>query len=132
MVGPLPDSFEQSDIHLSPTLRASVTIGAVRTRGACAAFVSQPSGCRALPTFEPVAELASDRFDLFETMIEGKFRWQGLSVQGELHLTTVTERPLDNADPRHHPNLLGYYVQSPLMLERLWSAVEPRLELAAE
>ncbi|MFN2329749.1 MAG: porin, partial [Chromatocurvus sp.] len=125
-----PMSRAQSDLAFTPRPNLNVAIAGMRNRSNCTTFATELNACRALPRFTSPENAQAGQFELEQAMAELRFRWNGFSLQGEVHRKEVIDRTLALSDPRRETTLLGGYIQAGLLPHGLFADLPPQLEFA--
>ncbi|MEQ8516200.1 MAG: porin, partial [Chromatocurvus sp.] len=118
------------DLAFSPSPRLNLAVAGMRNRSDCTRFGSGAEGCRALPRFLSPADAEDGQFEVEQAMAELRLRWNGFSMDGEVHRKEVTDRLRDNGDPQRRTTLEGGFIQAGLLPHGLFPALPPQLEFA--
>lgn len=123
--GVMPFSQSDLDRHQQPAL--SLAVAGATNQSKCTAFTTTNDSCQALPGFE-VGEAGQYRIN--QLMEELRFKWQGFSINHELHWKQVidTLKPAD--DSARTTGLLGGLVQVGYFPHGLVPLIPKELELA--
>jgi phosphate-selective porin OprO/OprP len=119
--------FSQSDIlpHQQPAL--NVAVAAATNQSKCTAFATADNSCLSLPGFT-VGEAGQYRMN--QIMEEIRFRWQGLSMNHELHWKQVVDTQKSQADATRTTGMLGGLVQVGYFPHMLFPGIPKNLEFA--
>lgn len=119
--------FSQSDLEFHEKPAASLAFAAATNRSRCTAFETDKTSCRALPGFG-IGQ--AGQFRINQAMQEFRLKWQGFSLQNELHWKQVVDTLKTGDDPAKSIHLLGAYVQAGYFPHYLIPAIPKQLELA--
>ncbi|MBF2051864.1 MAG: hypothetical protein IGS03_00190 [Candidatus Sericytochromatia bacterium] len=120
-------SFSQSDLALSPAPIINLALAAATNQSRCTAFATQAESCRSLPGF---AAGEAGQYRLNQTMEEFRLRWQGWSVNQELHWKEVIDRNKAAGESGRDTDMPGGLVQVGYFPHALLPAVPRELKLA--
>lgn len=123
--GEMPFSQSDTEFHENPAL--NLAFAAATNQSACTAFETDSDSCRVLPGF---TEGESGQYRVNQMMQEARFKWQGLSIQEEMHWKDVTDFFRSQNDPERETNLMGGYVQAGYFPHYLFAIVPKNLEFA--
>jgi phosphate-selective porin OprO/OprP len=123
--GEMPFSQGDLEFHEHPAL--NLAFAAATNQSKCTAFETASDSCRALPGFE-VGK--SGQYRLNQMMEEVRFKWQGLSIQHEMHWKEVVDTHRAQGDPKRETNLMGAYVQAGYFPHNIFPIVPKELEFA--
>lgn len=113
----------QTDFEYTELPSAALGFGAASTKGSCTRWSS--SGCGNLDGFTKAADAIADQFKVEQAAQDFAFKWQGLSIQQEMHHKEITDR-LTGIKSR----LTGGFVQSGYFFHNLNPSFPKPLELA--
>lgn len=125
-----PMSRAQSDLSFTPRPNLGLAVAGMKNRSNCTLFATELDACRALPRFMSPEDAAPGQFELEQAMAELRFRWNGFSLQGEVHRKDVFDRTMSSSDPRRQTSLAGGFVQAGLLPHGWFSAIPRQLEFA--
>ncbi|MGV3525494.1 MAG: hypothetical protein ACO1RX_14785 [Candidatus Sericytochromatia bacterium] len=123
--GELP--FSQSDVARSEQPVLNLAVAGMTNQSKCTEFATAPNSCQTLPGFQ-IGE--AGQYRLNQLMEEIRFRWQGLSLNHELHWKGVIDTLKPQGEAERETNLLGTLVQVGYFPNALLPVIPPELELA--
>lgn len=120
-------AFSQSDVirHLEPTL--NVAVAGATNQSRCTAFATAAQSCASLPGFTAGE---AGQYRLNQLMEEVRFRWQGLSLNHELHWKQVIDTLKPQSDAARATDMVGGLVQVGYFPHGLLPVIPPQLEVA--
>jgi phosphate-selective porin OprO and OprP len=125
MGGEMP--FSQSDIEFHEKPALNIAFAAATNRSKCTAFETDSRSCRNLPGF-PIGQ--DGQYRINQMMEEMRFKWQGFSMQHEMHWKEIVDTLKVQGDPARKTNLMGGLVQAGYFPHYIFSIVPKNLEFA--
>ncbi|MCO6427703.1 MAG: hypothetical protein J5I83_06515 [Nitrosomonas communis] len=119
--------FSQSDIEFHQKPALNFAFAAATNRSRCTAFETDSRSCRDLPGFNPGQD---GQYRINQMMEEVRFKWQGFSVQHEMHWKEVVDTLKNQGDPTRKTNLMGGLVQAGYFPHYIFPIIPKNLELA--
>lgn len=120
-------SFSQSDLNLTPRPALNLALAAATNQSRCTAFATDAESCRSLPGFS-IGE--AGQYRLNQVVEELRLRWQGLSINQELHWKEVRDSSKTAGESGYDTDMLGGLMQVGYFPHTLLPAVPRELELA--
>ncbi|MEM7235422.1 MAG: porin, partial [Planctomycetota bacterium] len=121
-------SLRQTDVERTEKPTGTFAIAAATHTGKATRWSS--SGAGNLDGFASVGDAEAGQFRVDQAVAEFAFKYQGLSLQNEVHWKRITDRSLDYADPSRRSDLYGFYSQAGYFFNEIIEAVPEELELA--
>lgn len=119
--------FSQSDIEFLEQPALNFAFAAATNRSRCTAFQTDSRSCRDLPGFAPGED---GQYRINQMMEEVRFKWQGFSVQHELHWKEIIDTFKGQGDPARKTNLMGSLVQAGYFPHHIFPVIPRNLEFA--
>jgi len=119
--------FSQSDIEFHEKPALNFAFAAATDQSKCTAFETDSNSCRALPGFR-VGQ--NGQYRVNQMMEEARFKWQGLSIQHEMHWKEVVDTLVPKSNPSRDTNLMGGLVQAGYFPHYIMAIVPKNLEFA--
>lgn len=119
--------FSQSDIEFHEKPALNFAFAAATNRSKCTAFETDSRSCRDLPGFSPGQD---GQYRINQMLEEVRFKWQGFSVQHEMHWKEVVDTRKERSDPARKTNLMGGLVQAGYFPHYIFPIIPKNLELA--
>lgn len=119
--------FSQSDLEFHEQPALNFAFAAATNRSKCTAFETDSRSCRALPGFSVGQD---GQYRLNQMMEEARFKWQGLSIQHELHWKEVIDTLADKGDAGRETHLMGGLIQAGYFPHYILAIVPKNLEFA--
>lgn len=119
--------FSQSDIEFHEQPALNFAFAAATNRSRCTAFQTDSRSCRDLPGFAPGQD---GQYRINQMMEEIRFKWQGFSVQHELHWKEIVDTFKGQGDPTRKTNLMGGLIQAGYFPHHIFPVIPRNLEFA--
>ncbi|MBE0437555.1 MAG: hypothetical protein IBX56_17350, partial [Methylomicrobium sp.] len=119
--------FSQSDLEFHENPALNFAFAAATNQSQCTAFETDNRSCRALPGFS-VGE--DGQFRVNQMMEEVRFKWQGLSIQHEMHWKKVIDTFQAKGAGGRETNLMGGLIQAGYFPHYILAIVPKNLEFA--
>ncbi len=119
--------FSQSDLSLSDQPALSLAVAASTNQSKCTAFTTDQDSCQSLPGYK----IGKDgQYRLNQLMEEVRFRWQGFSVNHELHWKQVVDTLKTTNEGSASTDMMGGLLQLGYFPHTLLQVIPKQLELA--
>jgi phosphate-selective porin OprO and OprP len=125
MGGEMP--FSQSDIEFHQKPALNFAFAAATNQSKCTAFETDSRSCRNLPGFDAGKD---GQYRINQMMEEVRFKWQGLSIQHEMHWKEIEDTLKAQSDSSRETNLRGGLIQAGYFPHYLFAIVPKNLEFA--
>ena len=119
--------FSQSDLEFHENPALNFAFAAATNQSRCTAFETDNRSCRALPGFN-VGE--DGQYRINQMMEEVRFKWQGLSIQHEMHWKEVIDTLRAQGAGGRETNLMGGLIQAGYFPHYILAIVPKNLEFA--
>jgi phosphate-selective porin OprO and OprP len=116
--------FSQSDLKAQAQPSLNLALAAATHQSKCTAFATSQNSCLSLAGFTPGT---AGQYRINQAVKESRFRWQGVSINHELHWKEVIDH---KADVVGRTNMLGGLVQVGYFPYLLFPLIPEHLELA--
>ncbi|MEE4244592.1 MAG: porin [Kangiellaceae bacterium] len=116
--------FSQTDFERTDKPTASLALATMRTKGPCTRWSSD--GCGNLDGFVAVDLALSDQYETDQLVQDFAFKYQGFSLQQELHVKKITD-----ITTNFKSELTGGYIQMGYFFNEVLEVIPPELEFAA-
>ncbi len=123
--GEMPFSQADVEFHVKPAL--NFAFAAATNQSKCTAFETDSRSCRALPGFSVGQD---GQYRVNQMMEEARFKWQGLSIQHEMHWKEVVNTLVAKGNPSRETNLMGGLIQAGYFPHYIMAIVPQNLEFA--
>ncbi|HBA67605.1 MAG TPA: hypothetical protein DCZ48_15810, partial [Methylococcaceae bacterium] len=119
--------FSQSDLEFHENPALNFAFAAATNQSRCTAFETDNRSCRALPGFS----IGKDgQYRINQMMEEVRFKWQGLSIQHEMHWKEVIDTLRAKGAGGRETNLMGGLIQAGYFPHYLLAIIPKNLEFA--
>ena len=119
--------FSQSDLEFHEHPALNFAFAAATNQSRCTAFETDNRSCRALPGYS-VGE--DGQYRINKMMEEVRFKWQGLSIQHEMHWKEVIDTLRAQGAGERETNLMGGLIQAGYFPHYLLAIIPKNLEFA--
>jgi len=119
--------FSQSDIEFHQKPALNFAFAAATNQSKCTAFETDSDSCRNLRGFD---EGEDGQYKINQMMEEVRFKWQGLSIQHEMHWKEIEDTLKAGSDSSRETNLRGGLIQAGYFPHYLFAIVPKNLEFA--
>lgn len=119
--------FSQSDLEFHEKPALNFAFAAATNQSRCTAFETDNRSCRALPGYS-VGE--DGQYRINQMMEEARFKWQGLSIQHEMHWKEVIDTLQAKGAGGRETNLMGGLIQAGYFPHYILAIVPKNLEFA--
>lgn len=121
-------AFSQSDLEFHPAPTLNLAIAAATNNSRCTAFATSAESCQQVPGFQAGE---SGQYRVHQMMEEIRFKWQGFSINHELHWKQIRDQLQPNNNPSALTDMLGGFLQLGYFPHMVWPLLPTQLELAA-
>ncbi|MDO8941029.1 MAG: porin [Methylicorpusculum sp.] len=119
--------FTQSDIEFHQKPALNFAFAAATNQSKCTAFETDSNSCRNLDGFKKGED---GQYKINQMMEEVRFKWQGLSIQHEMHWKEIEDTLKAESDSSRDTNLRGGLIQAGYFPHYLFAIVPKNLEFA--
>lgn len=123
--GEMPFTQSDTGFHEKPAL--NFAFAAATNRSKCTAFQTDSGSCRNLPGFAPGQD---GQYRINQMMEEVRFKWQGFSLQHELHWKEIIDTFRVQGDPARKTQLMGGLIQAGYFPHYIFPIIPRNLEFA--
>ena len=119
--------FSQSDIEFHQKPALNFAFAAATNQSKCTSFETDSNSCRNLRGFEQGKQ---GQYKIDQMMEEVRFKWQGLSIQHEMHWKRIEDTLKTQSDSSRETDLRGGLIQAGYFPHYLFAIVPKNLEFA--